>query len=92
MVSLRDHPRARQSIQRSKAFGAMIGFFAVAATTYMKGATLDQVGMRALMGGIGGWMVAWAGAVAVWQQMLVGETKAAVRRAVALRQQESERR
>ena len=92
LVALRDHPRAQESIRRAKGFGALVGFMAVAVTMYMNGATLDQVGMRALLGGVAGWMVAWAGAVVVWQQLLVGETRAAVKRAVLLRRQEAERR
>jgi uncharacterized membrane protein YccC len=92
LVALRDHPRAQDSIRRAKGFGALVGFLAVAATMYMNGATFDQLGMRALAGGVAGWMVAWAGAVVIWQQILVGETRAALKRAIALRRQEAERR
>jgi uncharacterized membrane protein YccC len=91
LISMRDHPRASDSIRRIKGLGALIGFVAVAAAAYLNGSSLDQVGVRALAGGLAGWMVAWAGAVAVWQQLLVGEARAAVRRAVELRQKEAER-
>ena len=91
LISMRDHPRAADSIRRVKGVGALIGFLAVAAAVYMNGNSLDQVGIRALAGGLAGWMVAWAGAVVVWQQLLVGEARAAVRRAVELRQTEADR-
>jgi uncharacterized membrane protein YccC len=92
MVAMRDHPRAAESIRRAKSLGALVFFVAVALTTYMRGDTLDQVGMRALAGGMAGYMVAWAGAVVVWQQLLVGEAKAAVERAIELRRREADLR
>ncbi len=91
LVSLKEHPRARNAIQRSKGYGALIGFVAVGGTMYRSGATLDQAGMRALAGGVGGWMLAWIASVVIWRQLLVAEARAAVRQAVELRQRDAQR-
>ncbi len=91
LISLGEHPRAQEGIRRAKAAGALLGFLAVGISMYRRGATLDQAGLRALAGGIGGWMIAWIAAVVVWRQLLIAETRAAVRRAIELRQREAER-
>ena len=81
LVALRDHPRASDSIRRAKGWGGLAGFVVVAGAVYRNGGTLDEAGMRGLVGGVCGWMLAWIGAVAVWQQMLVGEARSALRKA-----------
>ena len=91
LVSLSDHPRAARGIRTAKAAGGLVGFAVVAVGSWMHHTPLPDTLLRAVVGGIGGNMLAWFGAIAVWQHMLEGEAVAAVRRAAAERRARAER-
>ncbi len=91
LVSLSDHPRAARGIRTAKAAGGLAGFAVVAIGSWMHHTPLGDSLLRAVVGGIGGNMLAWFGAIVVWQHMLDGEAVAAVRRAAAERRARAER-
>ena len=85
MVSLRDHPRAAVSIRRWKARAALAGFLAIGVGTHVHGGGPLESAEHALIGGVAARMLAWAAAVTVWRQLLAGEARRAVARAIELR-------
>jgi uncharacterized membrane protein YccC len=91
LVSLSDHPRAARGIRTAKAAGGLVGFAVVAVGSWMHHTPLPDTLLRAVVGGIGGNMLAWFGAIVVWQHMLEGEAVTAVRRAAAERRARAER-
>lgn len=81
-VRLSAHPRARRSIARTKAIGGLVGFVAGFWLSSKAGLPSWDVGVRALAGGIGGYVLLWLFAVTVWRQYALAEFRAAeVRRA-----------
>lgn len=77
-VSVAAHPRAAAAVRRAKGLGG-IGAFALAAyLSYRAGASAEQVGLRALLFGLLGYMVAWACALAVSRHLVLAELRAAV--------------
>lgn len=77
-VSVAAHPRAAAHIRRAKGTGG-IGFFAIAAyLSYKAGVSPDQVALRALAFGIGGYMLAWMCSVTIWRHLVLAELRAAV--------------
>jgi len=90
LVGLADHPRAARGIRTAKAAGGLVGFAVVALGSWMHHTPLADTLLRAVVGGIGGNMLAWFGAIVVWQHMLEGEAVAAVRRAAEARRAQAE--
>jgi hypothetical protein len=74
-VKVSEHPRARSQIKRVKGWGGMVGFFIVAYFSWHSGADFVHAGMRALGGGLAGYVVAWTAAVYVWRQLAVAEVR-----------------
>jgi hypothetical protein len=91
LISLREHPRAGAGIRRAKARGGLGGFLLVAAGGYLHGGVLADVLLHAVAGGIAGYFLVWAAAVAVWRQLLHAEAAGAVSRAAARRHARDER-
>lgn len=90
-IRLRDHPRAQRQIDLARGWGGVGAFAFVALLAYGAGLPLSAVGLRALLGGIAGYVVAWGLAVMVWRHLAVAEEAAAresaeVRRAALLRE------
>jgi uncharacterized membrane protein YccC len=79
MVSMAEHPRAASGIRTAKGLGGLIGFAVVLLGSWAHGTPVPDALLRAVAGGIGGQMLAWFGAVVVWQHMLDGEAQAVVR-------------
>ena len=73
--SVSAHPRARRSISRTKAWGGLLTFALVALLSYRAGVPAFEIGVRALVAGIAGYLVAWCAAVALWQRLVVQEIK-----------------
>jgi hypothetical protein len=82
-ATLASHPRARSQIARAKGWGGLVGFALGALLSWRAGAAPFDIGLRALAGGIAGWLVAWRCAVSVWTHLAVAEIRAAHRRALA---------
>jgi hypothetical protein len=82
-LRLATHPRAPQQIAMAKGWGGLLGFVFVGWTSHAAGATVFESGLRAIAGGLALYVLAWAAAVVVWQQIAKAEVERARRRAVA---------
>ena len=80
LVNVAQHPRARRSINRTKAWAGLLAFVLVAIFSWRAGVEPFEVGLRALGTGIAAYLIVWAALVAVWQRMIVAEAKAAAER------------
>ncbi len=92
LPSVSAHPRARRSISRAKAWGALIAFGLVALLSSNAGVPAFEVGVRALAAGIAGYVVAWFAAVALWQRLVLQELKAETDRRRAAQEEALEAR
>ncbi|MBV9604822.1 MAG: hypothetical protein JO027_06935 [Solirubrobacterales bacterium] len=79
--SVAAHPRASYQVRRAKGWGGMAGFGIAAYLSYKAGVPTVDLGMRAIVAGMVGYMLAWACAVTVWRQLVLAELRAAVDRA-----------
>ena len=77
-ISVAGHPRAAAAVRRSKGFGGIVFFFLTAYLSHKAGVPVTQVALRALAGGIAGYLLAWACAVQVWRQIVLAELRAAI--------------
>jgi hypothetical protein len=77
-ISVAGHPRAAAQVRRAKGFGGVLFFLITAFLSYRAQVPPDQVLMRALVGGIGGYLLAWMCSVTVWRQLVLAELKAAI--------------
>ena len=76
-VRLSAHPRAKRSIARTKALGGRVGVVLGFGLAAKAGLPSWDVGVRALAGGIGGYVLLWLFAVTVWRQYALAEFRAA---------------
>jgi hypothetical protein len=74
-VSVAVHPRAVAHVRAAKGWGGLIGFMLAAYLSHGAGLSLAGVGFRALIGGVVGYLVAWALAVNVWRHLVIAELK-----------------
>jgi hypothetical protein len=85
-VRLEAHPRAQSSIARAKAIGGVIGFVIGLWLGSKAGLPAWDTGVRALAGGVAGWLIVWVAAMQIWKQLILAEYRAAeARRAEARR-------
>ena len=82
-IRLATHPRAQRHIAQAKGWGGLLGFLIVGWLSHAAGVPLPQAGLRALAGGAGLYVLAWAAAVAVWREVAVAEVERARRRILA---------
>jgi len=73
--SVANHPRAAASVRRMKGLGGLVGFGLTALLAHRAGLSPTHVVERALLVGIGGYLLAWACAVAVWRQIVLAELR-----------------
>lgn len=71
--SVSAHPRAKRSITRAKAWGGLLAFGLVAFLSYRAGVAPFEIGVRALVAGMAGYLVVWFFAVLLWQRLVVHE-------------------
>lgn len=76
--SVANHPRARYQVRRAKGWGGIAGFAVAGYLSYKAGVPTADVGMRALVAGIVGYMLAWMCAVTVWRHLVQAELRAAL--------------
>lgn len=76
LPSVANHPRAGAQIARAKAWGGLGGFALAALLSFRTGVPVPDVLLRALAGGVAGYVAAWAGAVAVWRHLVIAELRA----------------
>lgn len=81
--SVASHPRATYQVRRAKGWGGLAGFAIAAYLSYKAGVPTADLGMRALVAGIAGYMLAWGCAVTVWRHLVMAELRAAVERGAA---------
>lgn len=81
-ASVAKHPRARRSIRTVKAWAALAAFIIVEYKCLKGGMPFDQAIVRALLAGIGAYVIAWVVAVVVWRQLVVAEIEAVRRRLI----------
>ena len=77
-ISVAGHPRAAAQVRRAKGFGGVTFFLITAYFSHKAQVPPDQVALRALIAGIGGYMLAWMCAVTVWRQLVLAELRAAI--------------
>jgi hypothetical protein len=76
--SVAAHPRASYQVRKAKGWGGMAGFGIAAYLSYKAGVPTVDLGLRAIIAGMVGYMLAWACAVTVWRQLVLAELRAAV--------------
>jgi hypothetical protein len=77
-LSVVAHPRAAAQVRRAKGLGGLLFFILTAYLSHQANVPSDQIALRALAGGIAGYMLAWACAVSIWRHLVVAELKAAI--------------
>lgn len=90
-VRISAHPRARRAVARSKALGGLIGFLIGLWLADRAGLPAWDAGVRALAGGIAGYVIVWLAAVQIWRQIVIAEYRAAEQRRAEARRERSER-
>src|ERR1700729_548247 len=78
--SVANHPRARYQVRRAKGWGGIAGFVIAGYLSYKAGVPTFDVGVRALVAGIVGYMLAWMCAVTVWRHLVLAELRVALER------------
>jgi hypothetical protein len=81
--SIAAHPRASHQVRRAKGWGGLAGFGIAAYVSYKAGVPTFDLGLRAIVAGLVGYMLAWACAVTVWRHLVLAELRAAAERASA---------
>ena len=66
-------------MRRAKGWGGIAGFGIAAYLSYKAGVPTVDLGLRAIVAGIAGYMLAWACAVTVWRHLVLAELRAARR-------------
>jgi hypothetical protein len=79
--SLAAHPRASYQVRRAKGWGGIAAFAIAAYLSYKAGVPTADIGLRAIVAGIVGYMLAWACAVTIWRHLVLAELRAAHERA-----------
>jgi hypothetical protein len=80
--SVAAHPRASYQVRRAKGWGGLAGFGIAAYLSYKAGVPTFDLGLRAIIAGVAGYMLAWACAVTVWRHLMLAELRAAAERGV----------
>jgi hypothetical protein len=79
--SVAAHPRASHQVRRAKGWGGVAGFGIAAYLSHKAGVPMVDLGLRAIIAGMVGYMLAWACAVTVWRQLVLAELRSAAERA-----------
>jgi hypothetical protein len=78
LVAPADDLRAAAGIRRTKARTGLAGFAISGFGAYAHGDLLFGVGLRALMGGVVGYLLGWLVALVVWRRIMRAETRHAI--------------
>jgi type VI protein secretion system component VasK len=76
-ISVAAHPRARQSIRRTRARVALAAFGLVLFLSLSSGVPGEEAALRALIAGLIGNLAGYACALAVWRALIMAELKVA---------------
>lgn len=74
--SIATHPRAHSSVRLAKGWAGLAGFALAAVLSLKASVPVVEVGGRALVAGIVGYMLAWWVSVLVWRQLIIAEQRA----------------
>ena len=72
-IRLTAHPRARRDIAMAKGWGGLAAFGVVLFLSLRADVPLSDALWRALIGGMAGYVLAWAAAVAIWRHVALAE-------------------
>jgi hypothetical protein len=72
-IRLTAHPRARRDISMAKGWGGLAAFGLVLVLSLNAGVPLSDALLRAILGGLAGFVFAWGVAVAVWRHVALAE-------------------
>ena len=73
--SVARHPRAGRFVRRAKGWGGLVGFAVAAYLSAQAGVPTYEVGIRALVAGAAGYLLAWACSVTVWRHLVLAELR-----------------
>jgi hypothetical protein len=88
LIGLNQHPKASLSIRRWKSWASLAGFAVAGWAGYSRGLPLPDMLLRAVAGGVIGYLIGYAAAVTVWRHVLQTQAKVAVERAQEVRRRE----
>jgi hypothetical protein len=77
-ASIATHPRAGAQVRRAKGWGGLGGFAIAGLLSYQAGVPAFDVGVRALVAGVVGYMLAWACSVTIWRYLVLAELRTLV--------------
>jgi hypothetical protein len=77
VMTVAAHPRAAHAVRRAKGAGGLVGLVLAALLSHSAGLPAADVGLRALLGGIAGYLVFWVVAVEAARHLVVAEARAA---------------
>ena len=75
--SVAGHPRAGAQVRRAKGWGGLASFLIAGYLSMQAGIPTYDVGLRALVAGAVGYLLAWACSVTVWRHLVLAELRAA---------------
>ena len=87
-ISVSEHPRALASLRRLRGWAGLLTFVFVAYLSYRAGVAPFEIGVRALVAGIGVYLAAWAAGVSLWRQVVYAEAKREAERRRAEREEQ----
>ena len=82
-ISIAGHPYAASAVRSLKGWGGVIGFALAAILSLRAGVPLAVLGLRAIVAGLAGYMVAWWCGVAAWRAIVTAEARAMLERRAA---------
>lgn len=88
LVGINQHPRAALSVRRWKSWAALAGFFLAGYESWSQTLPLADCALRAVAGGVVGYLIGYAAVVTVWRHLLQVEARLAIERVREHRQRE----
>jgi hypothetical protein len=76
LPSVANHPRAAPQVGRAKAWGGLAGFGLAALLSWRAQVPMGDLLLRAIVGGVVGYVLAWASAVTLWRHLVIAELRA----------------
>jgi hypothetical protein len=90
VLSVAGHPTAKGHVRRAKGAGGLIGFALAAILSFKASVPIAEVGERALIAGVAGYLIGWAASVTIWRQLMIAELKVAAEQVSRRRAAEAE--
>jgi hypothetical protein len=90
VLSVAGHPIAKRHVRRAKGAGGLIGFAFAAILSFKASVPLTEIGERALIAGVAGYLIGWAASVTIWRQLMIAELKVKVEQISRRRAAEAE--